>query len=252
MDASCTAGEATREMDHAAEGACRGVDGDFAGLDRGVFHVGGCVEEQGEGLTVQRGDPGEAGSQCDGVLHAHSRFGQVDGVVAGRGALAGLVEGGPAGRGQLVVERGDGEDAEVAEVGRARADEAGVAEAADVRVCEVVAREVGLRGVVGPVGGVGSELDHAVRELRGGREACVAEAGAAGADEGAHGVECLLRGEGLRREGRQRRLGALVDGVCRGAVCGVCRGAFVDCVGGGVGGRTVRIGGRSGAAVAAG
>ena len=83
MDAACAAGEAAREMDHAAEGACRGVDRDVARLDGGVFHMGGCVEEQGEGLTVQRGDPGEAGALCDRVLHAHSRVGEVDGVVAG-------------------------------------------------------------------------------------------------------------------------------------------------------------------------
>ena len=204
-------------MDPAAEGTCRGVDGDLTLFDRGVFDMGGGVEEKCEGLPVARSDPGESGALCGGVLDAHSGVGEADSIVARRGALAGLVEGGPAGTRQFFVERSNGQDAEVAEVGRACADEAGVAEAADVGVGVVVAREVGLRGVVGAVGGVGAELDHAVRELRGGREACVAEAGAAGADEGAHGVERLLCGEGVGREGRQRRLRTLVGGVCSGA-----------------------------------
>jgi hypothetical protein len=196
-------GHASHGVEAAPQAVAGGIEGDLGRRHGAAVEVVIEIEDHLAG-----GGPGRVGVAVVGGVH---RGGEVDGdavvegdrIVAGRGRLGGLLEGGAVSSrgGDGRIEGGDGHQRQHAVVGGAGAVQVQVGEAEDGVVAVPVAGEVQESdGAPRPLG-VGSDLDEALGRGRAHGGAAHAVGEAAAADEDGRDLRGLAPGDG--RAGRR-------------------------------------------------
>ena len=232
LHAAAALGVAAADVLEAAHAGAALVDGELGGDDLDVGEGAAEVEDDGGGLALREAEAVEADAGGGGELDADA-VGEGEGVAARAGRLVGLGEGLHEAEGLDLVggEAEGGHEGDGAVVDDAGAVHAGLAEAEDDVVLEVVAGAVGEAESEAAERGVGAGAGEAEGDLRAGEGGAGAVALAAGADEGVD----PLRERGVGGHAGGRGQGAVAGGGFAGGRRGFAGGVAGGRVGLGVG-----------------